>query len=260
MRIIFSEDPDSENARGVAIVLNKDITNINNMTATEIVPGRALLLETVWHGTERLSILGVYAPNDAAENGLFWAKIREYFETHHDTPAPDIVLGDMNVVEEPIDRLPMHADSEAATDELDNLKTALNLIDGWRNAFPTTRSFTFLQTATGSESRIDRIYTHHDITEQCMDWEIKTTGIPTDHRMVSVRISIHNSPNLGRGRWSWPKHLIKDKQLSAYMKEKGIQLQDTLESLSKNPDLRTPQYNPQTIWADFKKDIAGKAR
>ena len=40
---------------------------------------------------------------------------------------PDIMAGDTNIVEEAIDRLPIHKDNENATDTLDSLKTSLQL-------------------------------------------------------------------------------------------------------------------------------------
>jgi exonuclease III len=73
---------------------------------------------------------------------------------------PDILGGDTNFVEDAIDRLPSHSDSKASVDTFDDLKKYLGLIDGWRETYPTTRAYTFMQALSqgGSQSRIDRIY------------------------------------------------------------------------------------------------------
>jgi hypothetical protein len=44
IKIYHSIDPNQPNAKGVAIVLNKEITNTTNVVVSEIIPGRALLV------------------------------------------------------------------------------------------------------------------------------------------------------------------------------------------------------------------------
>ncbi|KAJ7226555.1 hypothetical protein C8J57DRAFT_1034222, partial [Mycena rebaudengoi] len=90
---------------------------------------------------------------------------------------------------EAIDRLPVHPDADEAVSALDELKSYLGLIDGWRNTYPTTRAYTYLQKATGSQSRIDRIYIRHTLFDQAYEWTIQAVGLITDHKMTSVRIT-----------------------------------------------------------------------
>ncbi|KAK0476583.1 hypothetical protein EDD18DRAFT_1312987 [Armillaria luteobubalina] len=176
LRVLHSEDPVSPNARGVTIVLNKSLTEMENIVATEIIAGRALLVETCWHRNEKLSILGMYAPVNPVENARFWGDINEFFLNNPNTRKPDIMAGDMNVTEDPIDRFPAHQDYIPAVDSLDILP------------------------ATGSQSRLDRIY-----------WNIEKSGIPTDHNMVSVRYSTATAPQIGHGRWTMPLHIVRDR-------------------------------------------------
>ncbi len=72
LRVLHSEDPILPNSKGVAIILNKGLTKTEKITATKVIPGRALLVETCWHKDEKLSILGVYAPVNPVENARFW--------------------------------------------------------------------------------------------------------------------------------------------------------------------------------------------
>ncbi len=141
--MLHSEDPNSPNARGVAIVLNKEITEVENMNAIEIIPGHALLLETCWHRTERLSILGVYAPVNPVQNAKFWSDIKKFFEDNPDMRRPNVMAGDMNITEDPIDRLPARQDYTSAVDSLDEICTTVQLIDSWKNCYPTRLKYTW---------------------------------------------------------------------------------------------------------------------
>jgi hypothetical protein len=70
-----------------------------------------------------LSVLGVYAPNDPAENAAFWRQIRSYYETNPGIRRPDFMGGDTNIVEDALDRLPSRPDSDSPVSAHDDLKT-----------------------------------------------------------------------------------------------------------------------------------------
>ncbi len=59
-----------------------------------------------WHQTEKLSILGVYAPVNPVENARFWSHIGQFLEDNPNIRWSDMMAGDMNVTEDPIDRFP----------------------------------------------------------------------------------------------------------------------------------------------------------
>jgi hypothetical protein len=64
------------------------------------------------------------------------------------------------MIEDAIDRLPVHKDQDDMVEALDELKQTLRLEDGWRNTFPTPLAYTYLQSnGNRSQSRINRIYT-----------------------------------------------------------------------------------------------------
>jgi exonuclease III len=197
LKVYHSADPGNPTGKGgIAIVLNRHLTNVNGVKTTEIVPGRALLIQTNWHRAEKITVLGVYAPNDPAENEQFWKDIEAYFVAHP-TLRPDIMGGDFNMVEDAIDRMPMHEDSQGQVEALDNLKNRLHLKDGYRDTYPSTKAFTFHQVATGSQSRIDRFYVTPKILATAREWKIETIGVPTDHRMISVQVASENAPDVG---------------------------------------------------------------
>ncbi|RDB23311.1 Transposon TX1 uncharacterized protein [Hypsizygus marmoreus] len=256
LRVIHSIDADHPNAKGVAIVLNKRLTNVENIETYEIIPGRALMIVIPWHAELKLAILNVYAPNAARENGEFWTTLKGKWEdVNSRLPFPDLMLGDFNVVEDAIDRLPSHPDSPTAAEPLADLKSTFQLQDGWREVHPTDKKYSFFQKATGSQSRIDRIYTTPQIINNSKSWEIKHTAIPTDHQMVTIHIENYDSPFIGKGRWTIPLHLLKDRKLIQEIEKMGIDLQEKIDGAE-----RTEMVNPQTLFKEFKDGLVKAAK
>ncbi|KAJ3709882.1 hypothetical protein DFJ43DRAFT_983576, partial [Lentinula guzmanii] len=84
----------------------------------------------------------------------------------------------------------------------------------------------------------------------------------TDHRMVSVQFTCEEAPIVGHGRWSWPTHLTKDKELTKFIHEEGLLLQTKIEEAQRSRILgnTTQEDTPQSLWAAFKKLITDFAR
>jgi exonuclease III len=249
LSIHVSRNPVDVNAKGVAIVLNKALTNTEGASTTDIIPGRALLMKIPWHGNETLKVLAVYAPNVPAESREFWKEIQEVWERDN-LPKPDIMLGDMNFVEDATDRMPCHTDSAETTRVFQTLKNRFLLQDGWRQMNPSERRFTYYQKATQSQSRIDRIYTSAKVLKNASDWDTESPGdIVTDHRLTSVRITHPQMPYIGPGRWSIPLHFLKDKTMMNKVKEATKELIDDISACTHR---RNDIVNPQTLFKSYK--------
>lgn len=168
------------------------------------------MLELEWHQQSKLNVLAVYAPNSPTESQSFWVDLRNYWE-NNGLIKPDVMMGDFNVVEDSIDRLPGHPDNVTTVEALQNLRYFFELEDGCRIQNPSMQNFTFHQTSTDSRSRIDRIYTTERIAVTASEWEIRPTGgINTDHSMVSFCIIDEKTPHIGAGRWTMPLFILKD--------------------------------------------------
>ncbi|KAF8240551.1 hypothetical protein L208DRAFT_1528123, partial [Tricholoma matsutake] len=196
-----------------------------------------------------IHILGIYAPNSVNENQQFWSDIVSKLRDPL-VPPPDILLGDFNFVEDALDRLPSRYNSENITDS-SVLKSNLDLHDGWHQANPDNITFTYSQSPAqgGSSSQIDRIYLCNALIPFSNDWDISTPGIMTDHQLKSARISDNCMPNIGKGRWTLPLFILKDKNLTREMISLGVDLHKSLEENTNN---RTALKNPQTIFKDFR--------
>ncbi|KAL6299923.1 Endonuclease/exonuclease/phosphatase [Sparassis latifolia] len=204
------------------------LTQTQAQTRT-LIPGQAILLTVPWHNNRTLTILNIYAPNIAMENKEFWQTL-EHKWTHQHLPNPDVMLGDFNIVEDALDCIPSHVDNAEAVDALFDLKLHLQLLDGWRATHTTEKKFSYLQTSTGSQSRIDRIYTTDQILQSAENWTIESTGVPTDHKLTTVRIADPAAPYIGK------------------------------ESEIKSLPTRSLQRNPQTLFKKYKDNLQIYAR
>ena len=242
---------------GVAVVLNKRLTRWREATSRIIVPGRAILVELPWKDTTKVNILAVYAPNSTGENADFWTALEKEWSDNN-LPQPDILLGDFNLVEETIDRMPVRSkDNHIALSNLATLKETLNLIDGWRQQYPNKLSFTYVQPIKNGEripsrSRIDRIYVTESVLKHSFDWSIEETAIKTDHKMVVMTFSDPGNPFIGQGRWTIALTALKHKKLLLEVAEIGNKHLRRAEDLKE--DERSPTLNAQTILAEFKKE------
>ncbi|KIJ36338.1 hypothetical protein M422DRAFT_261293 [Sphaerobolus stellatus SS14] len=75
LQILSSIDNDNPNSKGVAFLLNKQLTAWKEAQGIEIIPGRALLLCLPWHDDKTLNILNIYAPNTSTENQTLWSDL-----------------------------------------------------------------------------------------------------------------------------------------------------------------------------------------
>ncbi|EIW64930.1 uncharacterized protein TRAVEDRAFT_33672 [Trametes versicolor FP-101664 SS1] len=252
MTVLCSPDPTNPTAaRGVAAVINKRILKDCTPLLRTLIPGRATMLTVPWTAERKLRILTVYAPNESLANAEFWETLENM-----NLGRVDLMLGDCNVVEDKADRLPPREDPEAPRVALQSLCDKLRLTDGWRAAHPLDKGYTFLQDSTSAQSRLDRIYARKQMMRDCSDWGIMASGLSTDHLLVSVSVENYKAPFHGKGRWVMPAHLLNDDVMKKTMKTLGAALLRRLDAAGP----RTQNENPQTAYADFKRELVGAAR
>jgi exonuclease III len=259
LQIYASGDPESPRTRNrIAIVINKDIVKETAVTSHRVlIPGRAMELSLQLHQGTEVKILGVYAPNNRTENKDFWNKLSAKTAGSRNEKKPDIMLGDMNMVEDAIDRLPMHYDGTAQANTMDLLRTGLQLIDGWRETFPDWTQYTFSQCGSPVHSRLDRIYLTRKMHDTAQGWEIRPSGIPgTDHDAALTILVDMKAPTTGRGQWPCPLFLTKDKILIGKIQNAGMRAQ------AKTPrkEDRSNENNAQRVWQSFKNEVMTMAR
>ena len=205
-----------------------------------------------------MSILNVYAPNEPSANEAFWDSIeRRWYDL--DLPAPDLMLGDFNIVEDSLDRLPNRTDHAGATGALGRLRAKMLLQDGWRATNPQAHGYTFPRFGVGSQSRLDRIYCSDNILATAQDWDISPAiAIPSDHKLASVRITDLATPYIGPGRWTLPLFLLQDQQFLSAATQHTTRLLSDLTACPQHT--RSEADNPQQLFAQYKGRIIHTAR
>ena len=150
------------------------------------------------------------------------------------------------------------------------LKTRFNLMDGWREAHPEARSFTW-EGMTGNDrkkifSRIDQVYVSRMTWEISNEYKIINCNV-SDHDRVSVNIRDASAPDTGKGE---PKlnlnimnHLMFREEADRLIDklERKLNIYKKLEAIYQDPEkltelkmLRT-KSNPQKIWREYKESI-----
>ncbi|KAF5313488.1 hypothetical protein D9611_008631 [Ephemerocybe angulata] len=257
LHIINSALGQRANAAGIAIVLNKDYTAWREEEHWVLIPGRAILVRIPWKnsGGNKRTFLAIYAPNRAKENKEMWQRLEHKFRNSN-LPRPDFMLGDFNMVEEALDRLPARTDQATVVESLRDLKSYLKLVDGWRKENGEGKAYSYLQANSSVQSRIDRIYTREELYINTCDWEIHAgQGIVSDHDLVTVKYFDPGIPQIGKGRWALPVWLTDDADfITVWMKDT---MNETLDKITAHTEeRRTKDRNPQKVLYDFKKEAA----
>ena len=256
LKLFHSPLQETRNAAGVAIIINKGLLDASEIKCTTLIPGRAILAEIPWHAGSQIKVLNVYAPNDVGENEILWERLNEITS---DNPSlkPDIMLGDFNLVEDSLDRLPCHPDNPNAVAALGVLKGNLDLVDGWRRTFPDRRDYSHHHVPNASQGRIDRIYVTSALLSPACDWKIDSTTIETDHWLVSVKVSSPEAPLIGKGRWQIPTYLLDNEDIMKRINDLGKRTQDDIERVKSR---RSDRESPQTIFSEFKRNVTALCR
>jgi len=131
LKILNSADPDNPQATaGVSFIINRQLIDPDEMEMHKLILGRAAILKIRWLKTCIATILNVYAPNNRSEHTGFWAKILTNRQSKC-LPIPDLTLGDFNVTEDAIDRMPPRLDDESVIAALREVRHKWEIRDTW---------------------------------------------------------------------------------------------------------------------------------
>jgi exonuclease III len=155
---------------GVAFIINKALIHPKELTLTEIILGRAIMIRLKWLETCETSIINVYVPHNHEAQPDFWAKAI----TNRHTLClllPDFILGDFNVTKDSIDRAPTRQDKPHTSEVIREVCQKWNMQDTWQHMHPDVRCFTYCANIEGEQiqSCLDCIYMAHDISQYVFD-------------------------------------------------------------------------------------------
>ena len=201
--------------------------------------------------------MAVYAPNAPNEISTFWSKMTKKVEEGAITDL-DALVGDFNITLNPLDRLPHREDNRSTTEAFMPFLTMMNLKDRWRELHPDKMAYTYMQSGAQGRrhSRLDRIHLRSNMLPHSKEWNIQNVRLPTDHHLVTARVSNKFAPHIGQGRWTFPSFLLKDKELLDQVKAAGIKLKKDIDKTHQ----RINERNPQTLYKEFKTKVAEMTR
>ncbi|CAG8619222.1 14509_t:CDS:2, partial [Acaulospora colombiana] len=256
---------------GIAFIIDTKKWKPKESKFTTLIEGRSGMLD-IEYDQQRLKIVAIYVPPDRKEKIEILRALRKKLRNEIEKENL-IIMGDFNLVEEDMDREPCHPDDRETVNELTKLKAELNLIDGWRNANPEERAYTWSGKNRNDHSfaRIDRIYIEDSLTERANEWRIEPTESKlSDHSGVTVKILDPEPPFIGAGEWRLPLNIIEhphfrkkttealeklERQLGYYMNG----LNKTKKNHRKIESLRKT-INPQESWQSYKEVIRTAAQ
>ncbi|KAE9395367.1 hypothetical protein BT96DRAFT_942468 [Gymnopus androsaceus JB14] len=155
----------------------------------------------------------------------------------------------------------MRSNKAALVDALDDLKSTLQMEDMWRTTYPDSLKYTFHQTKNSGvhHSHLDCIYVRTQCSDNCFEWKIESSGLKTDHKMVSIRFTSESAPLVGEGQWVMPIHLLYNKSLADFVNQEGMDLEDSFNILE-SENKWDASKNRQTAWMDFRNKLIALAR
>ncbi|KAJ3816098.1 hypothetical protein F5880DRAFT_1512960, partial [Lentinula raphanica] len=95
--------------------------------------------------------------------------------------------------------------------------------------------------------------------ERTFCWEIEEMNIRTDHKMVSVSYMSEDAPEIGKGRWVMPTHILYDREVKEFLQMEGNTLLQKMDEVER-ADKWDANNNVPSLWAEFKTKFISLAR
>lgn len=266
-RLIFLTNNGPNGAsQGVMFIINTEVIKVDmtKIKHTTLIQGRASWLSIEWKKDSVISITNVYAPNkdsltpNSMKQPDFYQLLKRKLKSKENGELKyptDIMLGDFNLVEEALDRLPPKQDCATTVQILFDIKSELKLMDGWRSANEKEIKYSYVRKSEDpnephSWSRLDRIYITRELYEWAFTWKIYSPDGISDHFMVATEIADQNLPFIGKGFKRIHPEDVNDTRAT---KEVYTVLMECQKAIETNQP--TPECNPITIWLQAKEKI-----
>ncbi|KAF8827360.1 hypothetical protein HHX47_DHR5000756 [Lentinula edodes] len=254
LEVKCNNDPEGKAKSGIAFLLNKNITRNKAVTHDVIIPGRASRIIIQLGPDERLNVVNIYAPNIEKEKIAFYKKLKSKLSEMNDMEDM-IMMGDFNMVNESIDRLPQRKDEERVMSPINAITSKYHLVDGWRKYNDKDLDYTFTSASNSSSARIDRIYVPKSEEKFFSEWKIESTLGISDHKLITVFKSKENTPYIGKGLWRMNHDLVEYEPFRTEVGPILMKLEEELDSTEFNQS-----SSPQSLWVKAKEKIVEVAK
>ena len=237
-KIYFSNG--SQNARGVAVLLNRNL-NVQIHMVDRDDQGRYIVLYVTLNKSKWL-LINVYAPNEDEPD--FFVKLFQIVNRY--SPDQTLISGDLNLGLEPIiNRSGKGCNNDKLADWLKNYFELKQLVDIWRYMYPDKNGYIWRRLKPKPVfSRLDYMIASESIL-QIVDKMNILLGFRTDHSALELKVALTQEKK-GIGYWKFNTSLLKDK--------------DYIESINRliEIELETNQnLSPKKRWELLKIAIRG---
>lgn len=202
------------NARGVAILFNKDLDyKIHRQKVDD--NGNFIILDMNIHN-QRLTLINLYGPN--LDNPIFFTNISSCID---DIGNTDIILcGDYNCVLNPdLDYYNYKGiNNKKARDEVLKLIDDKYLIDPFRENFPTLKRFTWKRKNPCKQARLDYFLVSENLMRFVKKCDINPS-YRSDHSMITLELNLTNFKH-GKSYWKLNNSLLSDIEYLNQINEK----------------------------------------
>ena len=215
----------SSNSRGVAILFGAG-TAVNVLRSIEDNEGNFVILHIKLNDYD-ITLVSLYGPNiDSPE---FYSELERYV-LDFDNPF-NIICGDWNLVQNfDYDTYNyVRINNPQGRNRVMQLKNNLNLIDPWRELYPSEKCFTWRQPNPVKMARLDFFLFTKEMMS-CMEKVDISPGFRSDHSLVSIHLNL-SKIDRGRGYWKFNNALLKDEQYTQKIK---LLIKETIKMYSGN--------------------------
>jgi hypothetical protein len=170
--------------------------------------------------------VNVYCPNEFNERINFFRNTSGWVEDHKITKDNVFVMGDVNCVDDPVDRVSHVLD--ASSKVFKSFKLNLEIKDVWNDLINDDKGYTFIDPSLrGRNSRIDVILSSYPILPFAK--QIAKAPVP-DHKAVMLTFCNITNPR-GKGYWKLNTEILKDE---CYINNINALIEESVQNYSEH--------------------------
>ena len=192
------------NARGIGILFAKDIDYTVHSHTSD--PGGNYIIVDLTIDNRRITLVSLYAPNQ--DTPSFFTNIMSIVDNYNNEDL--IICGDFNLVQNTeLDYYNYkHINNKNAREKLLEIKSCYNLIDPYREFFPSSKRFTWRKRSPVQLARLDFFLISESLLSSIMNCSIEPS-YRSDHSMVILKCKFNKFVK-SKGLWKFNNSLLKD--------------------------------------------------
>ena len=196
-------------SKGVLILFSSDLQiDIKNVQGDS--EGRYIFVEALVQDTPFLFV-NLYTPTERCEQCPFFDRFAEALENMNADPNSQIIIGgDFNTHLDPIlDNLGGRIESKPSVKKINEIMTAMDLIDIWRIRNPEKKQYAWTQKKPLIRRRLDYWLISTEIQDDITEANI-IPAIKSDHSAITLTINSLDKQPFGPSHWKFNSSLLDD--------------------------------------------------